>query len=78
MMNDGEYITASGLAKHLGMDTTVVRNDLMALFRSLDIPLTAQHRFRKSQRKPWHYRKMTGKVVNFCDHQSGGRREGRG
>jgi hypothetical protein len=73
-MDDGQYITASGLAHYLGMPTSQVRNDLMALFKSLCIPLDAQFRLRKSQRKPWHKGQMNGKVVNFYDH--GGRREG--
>jgi hypothetical protein len=76
-MNEDEYITAPGLAKHLGLTSGVVMRDLMALFRSLDIPLQAQLRFRKSQRKPWHWRKMDAKVVNFCDHHEA-RRENRG
>jgi predicted transcriptional regulator len=77
MMGDEEYITAAGLAKHLGMETGKVRSDLLAIFKTLDIPIQAQFRFRKSQRKPWHWRKMDGKVVNFCDHQPE-RKTGRG
>jgi DNA-binding transcriptional ArsR family regulator len=75
MLDDGQFITASALAKELGMPTTTVRNDLMALFRSMDIPLDDQFRYRRSQRKPWHAGKMGGTVVPFYDR---GRRENRG
>lgn len=67
ILGEGQYITAPALAKELGIPTTTVRNDLMALFRSLDIPLEAQFRFRKSQRRPWHTGKMGGKVIPFYD-----------
>jgi hypothetical protein len=76
IMNDDEYITAPGLAKHLGLASGVVMRDLMALFRSQDIPRSLHSRLRKSQRKPWHWRKMDSKVVNFCDHHEGAKRHG--
>jgi predicted transcriptional regulator len=76
IMNDDEYITAPGLAKHLGLPSGVVMRDIIALFRSMDIPREVHCRFRKSQRKPWHWRKMDSKVVNFCDHHEGAKRNG--
>jgi biotin operon repressor len=76
IMNDDEYITAPGLAKHLGLTSGVVMRDLLALFRSQDIPRSLHSRLRKSQRKPWHWKKMDSKVVNFCDHHEGAKRNG--
>jgi hypothetical protein len=61
------YVTVTGLAKELGMAPEKVRNDLIALFRSLDIPLDLHKRLRKSQRKPAHWRKLDAKVVNIWD-----------
>jgi hypothetical protein len=72
-MNDGEFITAPGLAKHLGRPAASVRTDLMALFKSRDIPLEAQFRYRKSKGKPWHKGKMNGDVIPYTAH---GRRRG--
>lgn len=54
----GQYVTVPALAKDLGMSPATVRNDLDAIFRTLDIPYEDQKRLRKSERKPAHWGRL--------------------
>jgi hypothetical protein len=64
MLDAGQYVTVPALAHELGMSPNIVRTDLQAVFRSLDISIPDQMRLKKSQRKPWHYGKISRKPVH--------------